>query len=96
MYHHHPEEWENPDQFDPERFTPERSANRHKFAFVPFGAGQRMCIGRDFAIMEGQLALAMVMQRFNVSAIPGNVVKPQLTSTLRPKGGVPVKLTKRA
>ncbi len=96
MYHHHPEEWENPDQFDPERFTSERSANRHKFAFVPFGAGQRMCIGRDFAMMEGQLALAMVIQRFNVSAIPGRVVKPQLTSTLRPKGGVPVKLTKRA
>jgi cytochrome P450 len=95
MYHHHPEHWENADSFDPERFTPENSANRHKFAFVPFGAGQRMCIGRDFAMMEGQLALAMVMQRFAITAVPGHVTKPQLTSTLRPKGGVMVNLAKR-
>jgi cytochrome P450 len=96
MYHHHPEAWENPEQFDPERFTPERVANRHKFAFIPFGAGQRMCIGRDFALMEGQLALAMVLQRFDVSLVSGHEVKPQLSSTLRPKGGVPVYLAKRS
>ena len=95
MYHHHPEHWDNPAEFDPERFTPENSAQRHKFAFVPFGAGQRMCIGRDFAMMEGQLALAMVMQRFVVTAVPGHITKPQLTSTLRPKGGVMVNLAKR-
>ena len=95
MYHHHPEEWENPGEFNPERFTPKNSANRHKFAFVPFGAGQRMCIGRDFAMMEGQLALAMVMQRFGVTAVPGHITTPQLSSTLRPKGGVMVNLTKR-
>lgn len=96
MYHHHPEEWENPTEFDPERFTPENSAKRHKFAWVPFGAGQRMCIGRDFAMMEGQLALAMVAQRFDVTAVPGHVTKPQLTSTLRPKGGVLVNLANRS
>jgi len=95
MYHHHPEQWKNADEFDPERFTPENSARRHKFAFIPFGAGQRMCIGRDFAMMEGQLALAMVMQRFKVTAVPGHITKPQLSSTLRPKGGVMVTLAKR-
>jgi cytochrome P450 len=96
MYHHHPEEWDNPAEFDPERFAPENAAKRHKFAFVPFGAGQRMCIGRDFAMMEGQLALAMVMQRFVVTAVPGHISKPQLTTTLRPKGGVMVNVTKRS
>jgi len=96
MYHHHPVEWENPEAFDPERFTPENTARRHNFAFVPFGAGQRMCIGKDFAMMEGPLALAMVLQRYNVKAAPGYVTKPQLTSTLRPKGGVWVNLSPRA
>lgn len=95
MYHRHPEHWENPDQFDPERFTPERSANRHRYAWIPFGAGQRLCIGRDFAMMEGQLALAMVAQRFNITAVPDHEVKPMLSSTLRPKNGVMVTLEKR-
>lgn len=60
MYHRHPEHWADPEQFDPERFAEENSAKRYKYAWVPFGAGQRLCIGRDFALMEGQLALAMV------------------------------------
>lgn len=96
MYHRHPEHWENADEFDPERFTPERSANRHRYAWIPFGAGQRLCIGRDFAMMEGQLALAMVAQRFNITAVPDHEVKPMLSSTLRPKNGVMVTLEKRA
>lgn len=95
MYHRHPEHWENPAQFDPERFTPERSANRHRYAWIPFGAGQRLCIGRDFAMMEGQLALAMVAQRYTMTAVPDHDVKPMLSSTLRPKNGVMVTLEKR-
>lgn len=96
IYHRHPAEWPDPERFDPERFAPERSNDRHKFAWVPFGAGQRMCIGRDFSLMEGQLALAMVMQRYQVSAVAGHIAQPQLTTTLRPKGGIMVKLAKRA
>lgn len=96
MYHRHPEHWPNPEQFDPERFNEEKSAKRHRYAWVPFGAGQRLCIGRDFAMMEGQLALAMAVQRFQVQAVKEEMPQPVLSSTLRPKGGFPVHLTPRA
>jgi cytochrome P450 len=95
MFHHHPECWPDPDRFDPERFTPEEVAERHKFAWVPFGGGRRLCIGRDFAIMEGQLALAMILQRYNLERLPGHTAQVKLSTTLRPKNGVRVYLTNR-
>jgi cytochrome P450 len=96
MYHRHPEMWDNPEAFDPERFAPENAAQRHKFAWIPFGAGQRLCLGRDFAIMEGQLALALIAQRYHVRPATERPVEPMLSSTLRPKGGIPATITKRA
>ena len=96
MCHFHPAEWDNPDVFDPERFRSEKSEKRHKFAYMPFGAGQRKCIGMDFALLEAQLALAMVAQRYKLTKATENMAEPQLSTTLRPKGGVIVKLEKRA
>jgi cytochrome P450 len=96
MCHFHPDEWDNPDAFDPERFSPEKSEKRHKFAYMPFGAGQRKCIGMDFALMEGQLALAMVAQRYTLTKTSDTLAEPQLSTTLRPKGGVVVKVEKRS
>jgi cytochrome P450 len=96
MCHYHPDEWDNPEVFDPERFQPDKTEKRHKFAYMPFGAGQRKCIGMDFALMEGQLALAMVAQRYKLSKTTENLAEPQLSTTLRPKGGVMVKLEKRS
>jgi cytochrome P450 len=93
--HYHPEEWPHPQAFDPERFAPEAAAARHKLAWMPFGAGQRMCIGRDFALMEGQLALAMAVQRFRFAPAGDQPAAPQLAATLRPKDGVKVQLTPR-
>jgi cytochrome P450 len=95
MCHYHPDEWNNPEVFDPERFAPEKAEKRHKFAYMPFGAGQRKCIGMDFALMEGQLALAMVAQRYKLTKTSENLAEPQLSTTLRPKGSVVVKLEKR-
>jgi cytochrome P450 len=95
MYHRHPDHWEDPERFDPERFTKENSAGRNQFAFLPFGAGQRKCIGMDFAMMEGPLVLAMVAQRFKVKTIADQPAKPMLTTTLRPTGGLPVQLELR-
>ncbi|WP_257450226.1 cytochrome P450 [Archangium lipolyticum] len=93
--HRHPEAWEAPERFDPDRFTPERSAGRHKHAWVPFGAGQRQCIGKEFALMEAQLILTRLAQRFHVEAVPGRVAELLLSTTLRAKSGVWVKLTRR-
>ena len=96
MCHYHPDEWDNPEVFDPERFQSEKTEKRHKFAYMPFGAGQRKCIGMDFALMEGQLALAMVAQRYTLAQTTSMLAEPELSTTLRPKGGVVVRLAKRA
>lgn len=95
VLHHHPDVWEDPERFDPDRFTPERSAGRHKQAWVPFGAGQRQCIGKEFSLMEGQLMLARIAQRFQAQAIPGRVAQVQLSASLHTKDGVWVRLKAR-
>ncbi len=91
----HPEQWENPHTFDPDRFLPERSEGRHKLAWLPFGAGQRLCVGREFAMMEGPFILARLMQRYQPVAVPEKVAQMHIGITLRTKDGVWVKLEKR-
>lgn len=93
--HRHPAVWDRPEQFDPDRFTPERTAARHRFAWTPFGAGQHMCIGREFALMEGQMALALLLQRFQFAPVADYVPRLQLTSTMRTKDGILVNVIKR-
>lgn len=88
--HHHPGLWDDAERFDPERFTPERAA-QYKSAWMPFGLGQHQCIGKDFALIEAQLILAMLVQRYQI-APTGPAPAPQLSGTLRPKGGVRVRL----
>jgi cytochrome P450 len=96
LTHRHPGFWSNPEGFDPERFTPEASASRHRYAYIPFGAGPRICIGNAFAIMEAQLVTAMIAQRFRVDLASGAKLEPEPLITLRPRGGVPVTLRRRA
>lgn len=88
VIHRHPEFWEQPDKFDPDRFLPERSNNRHKYAYFPFGGGPRMCIGNNFALMEMTLILVMLLQRYNLKAGKDHFEWESLV-TLRPKGEVP-------
>lgn len=94
--HHHPTVWPDPERFRPERFTREEIAQRPKHAWLPFGAGPRACIGRELAIMEAQLALAMLLQRFSMTAVPGRRATTRARMTLRPEGGVQVYLRRRA
>jgi cytochrome P450 len=94
--HHHPDVWAEPARFDPERFTNEQVAQRHKLAWVPFGTGQRQCIGKDFSMMEAQIILAMIVQRYTLAAVAGPAVLPRVTSTLKPNRPVLVRLEQRA
>ncbi|OFX13312.1 MAG: hypothetical protein A2516_02110 [Alphaproteobacteria bacterium RIFOXYD12_FULL_60_8] len=86
--HRNPRYWDNPEGFDPERFSPERSEHRPKFAYFPFGGGPRVCVGRNMALMEAQLFLAMLVRRYSVSLSPGHKVEPSPMISLRPKNGV--------
>ncbi|HEX6777123.1 MAG TPA: cytochrome P450, partial [Ktedonobacterales bacterium] len=88
--HRHPAFWDEPERFDPERFTPERAAARPAFTYFPFGGGPRVCIGNHFAMMEAQLILATVAQRYQLRLLPGHPVEPQVVVTLRPRYGVPM------
>ena len=95
LIHRHPEFWSNPEGFDPERFAPEASATRHKYAYVPFGGGPRVCIGNQFAMLESQLCLAMMVQRYRLELVPGARVEMEPLVTLRPLGGMPMTLHER-
>jgi len=90
--HRHPDYWERPEEFIPERFSPELSAARPRFAYFPFGGGARQCIGNRFALMEAQMVIATVAQHFLPA--PADEAEPELdaTFTLRPRGGLRMRL----
>lgn len=98
--HRHPELWQDPEVFDPSRFSSERIAARkaagvHKFAYLPFSGGQRKCIGDHFAKMELQIILAVLLRRFELDLVPGHPVVPECSVTLRPKHGLLMTLRER-
>jgi cytochrome P450 len=95
VMHRHPRYWENPEAFDPERFTPDRSAARPKFVYLPFGAGPRQCIGNQFAIIEAHLVLATLAQRYRLEMIAGHRVEPWPLVTLRPRHGIRMQVQSR-
>jgi cytochrome P450 len=96
LLHRKPQLWDNPDRFDPERFAPERAAARPRFAYLPFGAGPRICIGAAFAMTEAVLILATIAQRYRLHLKPGHPVEPQGLITLRPRYGMQMILERRA
>lgn len=94
--HRHPSAWEQPDQFDLDRFSPERSEGRHACAWIPFGVGQRQCIGKSFAMMEGVFLLAMLVQRFRFEAVEATRLEMRLAITKRPRHGIVLRVLPRA
>lgn len=93
--HRHPAFWSHPTQFDPERFTPEQSVHRPRYAYLPFGGGPHQCIGNHFALLMIQLILILVMQKYKLCLIPGQTIVPQPTSTFAPGQGVLMSLETR-
>jgi cytochrome P450 len=91
LTHRHPDFWERPETFDPGRFSPERSAGRPRFAYLPFGRGPRQCIGSNFALLEGQMVLAMTTQAFRMRLL-SPPPSPERAGGVRPEAGIVVRL----
>ena len=94
--HRHPAFWSDPETFDPDRFAPERSKDRHSWSFIPFSGGPRTCIGNSFALVESSVLVAQMLSRFDVEVLPCTDVKPVAIAMMRPSGPVRVVLRRRA
>jgi cytochrome P450 len=92
VMHRHPQYFDNPEAFEPERWTEEFEKQLPRGAYIPFGDGPRICIGKGFAQMEAGLLLATIAQRFELDLEPGYPIVPQPSITLRPEYGIKVKL----
>jgi cytochrome P450 len=95
VLHRRPTLWPEAERFDPERFAPGREAGRHRFAYLPFGAGPRGCIGNQFAMVEAQLIVSAIAQRYRIDLLAGQRIRPEPLITLRPKPGIRATLVKR-
>ncbi|NXB15463.1 THAS synthase, partial [Rhagologus leucostigma] len=95
--HHNPEFWPEPEKFIPERFTEEAKKERHPFAYLPFGAGPRGCIGMKMGLLETKMTLLRILQKFQFKTCPETEIPLQLKSkaTLGPKNGVYIMLEPR-
>ncbi len=69
--HRHPAFWENPLEFNPDRWTPEQEADRHPYAYHPFAAGQRVCIGNNFSLLESHILLSLLAREYAPRMVPG-------------------------
>jgi cytochrome P450 len=95
VLHRHRRLWDRPDIFDPSRFLGDAKANIPRFAYLPFGAGPRTCIGASFAMQEAILVLATLIQRFELELAPDARVWPIQRITLRPSHGLPMRVVPR-
>ena len=85
--HRHRMYWDAPDAFDPSRFLPNAKAGRDKYLYLPFGAGPRVCVGANFAMMQAQIILSTLLARFRFRPA-GPHPEPIMHMTLRPEPGV--------
>ncbi len=90
VVHRHARLWDNPDSFDPERFSAARKAALHRYQYIPFGAGPRICVGARFAIVEALIALTHWLAARQFAITPGQKPLPLGQVTLRPDGGMPL------
>ncbi len=95
IIHRHKALWDDPDTFDIDRFAPGRKSERHRFQYLPFGAGARVCVGARFATYEALTILAHWLAEWEFRPVPGRVVRTSGMVTLRPANGLPLIVEKR-
>jgi cytochrome P450 len=95
VLHRHRTLWRDPDHFDPDRFMPDNRAAIDRFAYLPFGAGPRICIGASFSLQEAVIVLSHIVKAVRLDPEPGFVARPVQRVTLRPDGGLPMRLSRR-
>ncbi|MEO1280131.1 MAG: cytochrome P450 [Pseudomonadota bacterium] len=88
--------WDNPTNFDPERFSPQRSKNRATCAYMPFGHGKRLCIGKPLALLELTIIVAMTCRRYQISCLNEETVKPKAAVSLGPSPDIVCRFERRA
>jgi cytochrome P450 len=91
--HHTDRFWPDPERFDPDRFLPQHDGTRHRYSYLPFGAGPRVCLGNHFAYMEAQFALAVLLRRYRFTLLFDD--EPEAGATLRPKNGIRMRVHRR-
>jgi cytochrome P450 len=88
--HRHPDFWPDPERFDPERFDPARPSDRPRYAYIPFGAGPRFCVGNHLGLMEAAFVLPTLVRDLRLEGLPGRTVVPEPMLSLRVRGGLPM------
>ncbi|MGE8106423.1 cytochrome P450 [Allorhizobium sp. NPDC080224] len=94
--HRHALIWQNAELFDPDRFAPEATKERHRFAYMPFGAGPRVCIGSGFALMEAVAVLAVILQKVRLTSVARRPPEPLMKVTLRPRTKLAMTVRRRS
>jgi len=95
IIHRHKRLWVEPDAFDPDRFAPQAKQERHRYQYLPFGAGPRTCVGARFAMAEALTILAVWLAEWRFAPLAGREVRPSGMVTLRQSGGLPLQLSPR-
>ncbi len=94
--HRHPDFWENPLEFNPDRWEPEKEANMHPYAYHPFAAGQRVCIGNNFSLLESHILLSLLAREYAPRLAPGFTPKFIMGGTLMTSNGFPMIIERRS